>query len=113
MARLDVNPMRGHKHRLEPDAFLSNVPPSFSLRTLADAADCSEVLFRKPVLIALEHQLTGIHAERHVGHPALSLGLGVVVVISILEQLQNEPSIARIKVLGEAIIMVRERKLMI
>lgn len=90
--RLNLDLPGGDENRLEADSLLSDVALRALLGAFAQVADGSDILSREPVLVTLQDQPVGVHAERDTWVAASLPGCFVAVVVRILEKLENKTS---------------------
>jgi hypothetical protein len=76
-----------------------------SLGALSNIADSNEVFFCKSILVALQNDSTGIDLKGYEWHNPIRSGFSVIVVVSVLQQLEHESSVAVIKILGQPVPM--------
>ena len=97
--RLDIDFVRHHEDRLEAYALFSGVSLGSGLGALPHIANCREILLSEAVLVALNHNASGVDLERDIWFCPCPLSSCVVIIIGILEELKNESCFTRIKIL--------------
>ena len=94
------------EHRLEADAFLSNVAFRTILnlfRAMSDATECFYILFLEANLIAVDAHLPCSFRTNYVEGKRWNNIIPESVVIRILNQFQNEMGLFLIKLIGKSI----------
>ena len=103
VARLDDDLVSGHENRLEANAFLANVSLGAAFAASADLADGGKILVREAILVAVDNDVVVVNMEGNLGRFTGSSGSGVMVVVRILQEFENEPCTARVKIAGKTV----------
>lgn len=92
-----------HENRLEPDSLLSNIAVRAALGAPPDIAYGLEIGLLEAILVALDNDAVAENLEQHVGYVFLTCCLTVLVVVGILQELEDEASLAGVEILGQAV----------
>lgn len=101
IARLDIDLPGSDEDRLEPNSFGSNIAVRPRLCALADGTNGRKIVSCESILVALDNNSIGMNLKRDEWQISIRSGTCEAVVVSVLQQLEDEPGITAVDILGE------------